>query len=99
MLQPRVQALKASTVKPLAVDRMRGSAWMEKRDRIMKRDHGLCRCDECAKLIAPRIAHEVDHRVELVDGGTDDDDNLQALNRDCHARKSAAARKARGQTR
>jgi len=98
MLQPRVQTLRTGTVKTLAVERTRGGNWMRTIARIMRRDHGLCQCDECQAAPAPLIAHQVDHIVELADGGSDDDANLRAMNRGCHARKTNEARKARGQT-
>lgn len=71
--------------------RTRGNTWMRIRDRIFTRDHGMCRCAECTALGRWLPAHEVDHILELADGGDDSDDNLQAINRDCHRRKSAAA--------
>ena len=37
-----------------------------------------------------RPATEVDHILPLADGGTDDLGNLQAINRECHARKTVA---------
>jgi 5-methylcytosine-specific restriction enzyme A len=99
MLKPRVQTLKAQPIKPLpAVQRLRGSSWMVIRDRILRRDNGLCQCDTCKTLGRLRVAHQVDHIVELADGGTDVDANLQAINHDCHALKTAASAKARGQT-
>jgi 5-methylcytosine-specific restriction protein A len=99
MLQPRVQTLRVATVRPLAVERTRGSAWMATRERILRRDHGVCQCDECQAQPAPLIAHEVDHIVELADGGSDADSNLRAINHECHVRKTAEARRQRGQTR
>ena len=38
------------------------------------------------------IADEVDHVVPLSEGGADTDENLQAINAECHKRKSAAER-------
>jgi len=35
-----------------------------------------------------KLAHEVDHITPLANGGTDSLDNLQAINSDCHKRKS-----------
>jgi 5-methylcytosine-specific restriction endonuclease McrA len=100
MLQPRVQTLRARPIAPLAATlRLRGSSWMVIRDRILRRDNGICQCTECKRLGRLRAAHEVDHIVELADGGTDADCNLQAINHDCHVEKTDASRKARGQTR
>ena len=66
-----------------------GRPWRRKRERILKRDHWLCRCEECTSTGALKIAHEVDHIVPLAEGGRDNDDNLGAINRDCHKRKTA----------
>ncbi|WP_414156555.1 HNH endonuclease [Pseudomonas sp. BNK-30] len=65
-----------------------GRPWRRKRERILKRDQYLCRCDDCAQLGRIREAHEVDHIVALAHGGTDDDYNLRAINRDCHKAKT-----------
>jgi 5-methylcytosine-specific restriction protein A len=54
----------------------------------LKRDQYLCRCDDCVRLGRIREAHEVDHIVALAHGGTDDDGNLRAINRDCHKVKT-----------
>ena len=65
-----------------------GRPWRRKRERILKRDQYLCRCDDCAQLGRIREAHEVDHILALAHGGTDDDGNLRAINRDCHKAKT-----------
>jgi 5-methylcytosine-specific restriction protein A len=62
---------------------------MATRNRIMRRDAGLCRCAECKEAGLVKLAHEVDHITPLWDGGVDADSNLQAINRDCHKRKTA----------
>jgi 5-methylcytosine-specific restriction protein A len=90
MLKPGITMLRTSTVRTLTVERTRGGKWMRTRERILRAANGLCQCDECKALPAPRLAHEVDHTVPLVDGGADADHNLQALNSDCHAMKTAA---------
>lgn len=48
----------------------------------------LCQCDNCKARPVPLPAHEVDHIIPLAAGGTDDPDNLQAINRDCHRAKT-----------
>lgn len=48
----------------------------------------LCQCDDCKTRLVPLPAHEVDHITPLATGGTDDPDNLQAINKDCHRRKT-----------
>jgi 5-methylcytosine-specific restriction endonuclease McrA len=99
MLPARVRTLAAKPIASLpTAERPRGSSWMRTRDRIMRRDNGLCRCDECRASGRLLVAHQVDHVIELADGGTNDDSNLRAINHDCHVRKTAASRRARGQT-
>ena len=66
-----------------------GWAWQKLREQILKRDGYRCRCDDCAASGALLPAHEVDHRIPKAQGGTDDPSNLCAINRECHARKSA----------
>ncbi len=56
--------------------------------RIMRRDHGLCQCRHCKASGEIKQAHHVDHIVPREAGGTDDESNLQAINVDCHKRKS-----------
>jgi len=68
---------------------------MEIRERIFARDNGLCQCEECLASGNPKPAGEVDHKVPLRDGGTDDDSNLQSLSVECHERKSLLERQTR----
>jgi len=65
-----------------------GTAWAALRLTILKRDDWLCQCAECHEQGRVRPAHEVDHIVNKAQGGTDDPANLQAINRDCHRRKT-----------
>ena len=65
-----------------------GSAWDKLRLEILRRDCGLCKCQECTRLGRLRIASEVDHIIPKAKGGTDDPDNLCSINRDCHRDKS-----------
>lgn len=73
--------------------RTRGRAWMTKRERILKRDSGLCQACKAAGRL--KLAFEVDHIVELADGGTDDDTNLQSLCVECHKDKTERSKRAR----
>jgi 5-methylcytosine-specific restriction protein A len=66
-----------------------GNDWRRLRVIVMRRDRGLCQCDECKKLGRIRVAHEVDHIIPKSQGGTDDLSNLQAINRECHKAKTA----------
>lgn len=69
-----------------------GAEWEAIRKRILARAGGLCECDDCRRLGRVRVAREVDHIVPKARGGTDDDDNLQAINRDCHKAKTLRER-------
>ncbi|WP_416046688.1 HNH endonuclease [Cupriavidus basilensis] len=70
-----------------------GAEWEQLRKRILRRARGLCECAECRALDRVRVAKEVDHIVPKAQGGTDDDDNLQAINIDCHKAKTLRERK------
>lgn len=72
-----------------ATERGYGWAWQKLRAQVLKRDGGICRCKHCKESGAVRIATEVDHIVPKAQGGTDDLENLQAINTECHARKTA----------
>lgn len=62
-----------------------GGAWRKLRDIVMRRDCGLCHCPRCqGGKLRLRAAHEVDHIRPRAQGGTDDLDNLRAVNRECH---------------
>ena len=76
--------------------RPRGRKWMETRERIMRRDNGLC-C-ECRRNGNLAYATDVDHIIPRWEGGSDDDSNLQALCDACHKAKTTAeaARRASG---
>lgn len=73
--------------------RITGSTWMNTRRRIMQRDKFTCAC--CGAI---RMDHEVDHRIPLEQGGSNDDDNLQLLCSgadQCHDRKTRQEAKER----
>ncbi len=67
----------SAPTRPSSTERGYGHAWKVRRDRIMKRDGGLCQLCKQAGLLV--LAQEVDHIVSRAAGGTDDDDNLRAL--------------------
>ena len=74
-----------------------GSAWVKARARILTRDSHLCQ--PCLAKGRPTPATEVDHIKPKAKGGTDDDDNLQAICHDCHKEKTEAeAAEAQGRT-
>lgn len=92
MLKSKLARASQSIVKPAKsrsqLARIKGDTWMKIRDRILTRDQGLCVI--CRKAGVFRMATEVDHILPLEDGGSNDDDNLQSLDSDCHAAKTAA---------
>ncbi len=65
-----------------------GTAWDRKRKAVMYRDFGLCQV--CKRAGRSTLAAEVDHIVPKAKGGTDDDDNLQAICKPCHQLKTLA---------
>ena len=67
-----------------------GSAWDKIRLIVLKRDNGLCQCSKCqGGKIRVTPATEVDHIIPKAKGGTDRLDNLQAINKQCHKKKTA----------
>jgi len=67
-----------------------GSAWDKIRLIVLKRDNGLCQCSKCqGGKIRVTPATEVDHIIPKAKGGTDALDNLQAINKECHKKKTA----------
>lgn len=70
------------------MQRTRGRPWATRRARILSRDCGVCL--PCQRAGRVTEAVEVDHIVAIVNGGTDDDDNLQAICKACHEVKTAA---------
>jgi hypothetical protein len=57
------------------------------RFRILKRDKGLCKL--CGRGADDGVKLEVDHIRPRAKGGTDDDENLQTLCKDCNRGKGA----------
>lgn len=89
-LKPSIQTASVSKAKTLTVSntqRTRGSKWMEIRNRIFRRDNGLCQ--ECKREGRLKLASVIDHIKPLWAGGKDDDANLQSLCKPCHDAKSA----------
>lgn len=67
-----------------------GYAWTKARERILKRDGYLCQ--PCLQRDRPTPATQVDHVTPKAKGGTDGDENLQAICADCHKAKTEAER-------
>lgn len=65
-----------------------GWEWRKKRAAVLKRDRYMCQCGDCKGRGLP--ASEVDHVIPKALGGSDDSDNLQAMNEDCHKLKTQA---------
>lgn len=63
-----------------------GWEWRKKAAAVLKRDRYLCQCDNCKGCRLP--ASEVDHVTPKHLGGSDDFDNLAAINEDCHKAKT-----------
>ncbi|MBB3175894.1 5-methylcytosine-specific restriction protein A [Variovorax sp. Sphag1AA] len=80
----------------VVVPRLRGSKLQQMRRRLIVRDGYRCQCDMCEAGGAPRpitlATMELDHIVQVADGGTNDPSNLRCLHIECHARVSAAQR-------
>lgn len=90
-LAPRI-ASAPSRIKPNAPVAPRygqgrgGRPWRRKREAVMKRDQYLCQlCKQKGRITE---ATEMDHIINVAEGGTDDESNLQALCTPCHDAKS-----------
>ena len=97
-LKPRVATLSTQRARmlegrPGATPRTRGRAWMETRERWLRK-HPLCIA--CLSQGRTAAAEEVDHVIPLWMGGRDDETNYQALCKACHAVKTAEEAKGRG---
>jgi len=67
-----------------------GASWEQQRRSVLYDAGGLCQCATCKALGRLRAAHHVDHIVPLWEGGHPTDPaNLQAINTECHAAKTA----------
>ena len=67
-------------------DRIRGRKWMAIRERIFRRDCGLCqRCSRAGKV---KQGTQIDHIKALANGGSNDDDNLEVICVACHEVKT-----------
>lgn len=84
-LKPRIGVLQ-SGARAATVERLRGYANTRRRDRLLSA-HPLCM--HCTAEGRVTLAEEIDHRVPLWMGGTEDDANLAPLCRDCHKTKTA----------
>ena len=67
------------------VVRIRGRKLQRERNRLFNANP---LCVECLKVGITRAATQRDHVVPLAFGGTDTDDNIQALCQECHDKKT-----------
>lgn len=96
---PRMKCLKPALVttsqhgwKPDAIrgnrhQRGYGTAWEKQRARILERDEYLCQPGLTNGEV--HVAQQVDHRIPKAAGGSDADENLQAICNACHCEKTA----------
>ena len=76
-------------------NRTRGRKWMAIRERIIARDGGICaECRHKGTVTKDSMVYQVGHIIALMDGGTDDDVNLECECRE-HATAKTAAESAR----
>jgi len=65
-----------------------GRPWRRLRQQVLERDNYLCQCSDCKTLGKVAAADEVDHIVPVSQGGKNDMENLQAINKNCHKKKT-----------
>ena len=98
MIRPRIGMAPTTRIVPLvgtpgATPREKGRPWRRLRARVLS-DCPLCvHCQREGRVTA---ATEVDHRVPLSQGGTDDPSNLVSICAACHAAKTAREAAGRG---
>lgn len=64
----------------------RGSMHAARVARIYAANDG--RCHECGRKLGPQDEYEIDHKIALARGGTDDDANLAPICEGCHIIKT-----------
>lgn len=65
----------------------RGSMTLQRRARIFEASGG--RCAICTRKLGPQDDYDIDHRIALECGGTDDETNLQVVCDWCHRDKTS----------
>lgn len=96
-LAPRIQPIdppkgggwSASQQGRTTTERGYGWAWQKKRERVIKRDAGLCQPCKRRSHITPGC-REVDHITNQARGGGDNEENLQTICSACHKAKTQA---------
>lgn len=89
---PTTAGWKPDAIRGSRHQRGYGAAWDRIRQRILKRDEGLCQ--PCLAEGRTSLGVQVDHIVPKAQGGDDSDANLQAICEACH--KAKTARESRG---
>jgi 5-methylcytosine-specific restriction endonuclease McrA len=87
-LKPRLATIpgRLQMATTLSAQRLRGRAAVNRRARWLQM-HPLCEeCDRAGRTTAATVP---DHRIALVNGGPDTEDNLQSLCEECHRIKTA----------
>jgi len=97
-LKPRLQTAGSrlptlAPVRPDTVERVRGWRGVQDRERVRKRDCGLCQ--QCHRAGKVSVGVAVDHIVPLWKGGSDEDANKELLCQPCHDVKTAREAKER----
>lgn len=88
------KAWAGHTARRRAITGLSGSAEQKRNRRILRKNGAICHyCGEPG-------ADQVDHVIELMDGGPDDDSNLAPIHSTpCHIRKTEESRRARRRSR
>lgn len=89
---PATTGWKPDAIRGSRHQRGYGAAWDRIRQRILKRDEGLCQPCLAEGRTSPGV--QVDHILPRARGGDDSDTNLQAICEACHRAKTA--RESRG---
>jgi 5-methylcytosine-specific restriction protein A len=69
----------------MTIERLRGRALQQQRERIWLQDP---RCARCGLVTAFPSGFELDHKIALANDGTNDDSNMQVLHHECHEKKT-----------
>jgi 5-methylcytosine-specific restriction protein A len=83
--KPAHSGKSAATIERCKKYRTKG--WEQIRTQVLARD-GM-QCQECQRLCIGKGEAHVDHIVAVVDGGTDEAENLILRCQQCHSRKTA----------
>lgn len=83
-LKPRLQIRRQQTETKKNWGTGRGGRpWRRLKDKIHLRDEWACQC--CGRVTTEL---ELDHIINVAQGGTDDESNLQSLCVECHKKKT-----------